>query len=70
MSGVGFVIAGLAVGFLVGWFVAALGFQQLEAEARQLRAGLRYVRGVAFHHPDLRGLVRYIDNLLGDEAGA
>lgn len=61
------------VGLIVG--LGTAGFfrsdvDELEAENRALREGLRHVAGVLRHRPELPSLVRYIDKLLNDEAGA
>lgn len=58
---------GLALGVTIGWAMHAHVARAIEAENRELRDGLRYVRG-ACAGSSVRGLTRYIDRLLGDEA--
>lgn len=60
-------VLGLALGLAIGWAMHAHVSRAIEAENRELRHGLRYVRGVCVRS-SARGLTRYIDRLLGDEA--
>lgn len=58
---------GLALGVTIGWAMCAFVSRSIEAENRELRGGLRYIRstlaerGIAFQS-------HWIDRLLGDEA--
>jgi hypothetical protein len=62
------------IGALVGVFAAivitAPEERELEAENRNLRTALRHVRGTLANSGTLPSLARYIDRVLGDEAGA
>jgi hypothetical protein len=67
-------VIGILIGALVGFVATGVhtgwSGSELEAENRQLRAGLRYVRGIITNRGELPSLVRYVDRLLDDEAGA
>lgn len=59
---------GILLGVCLGWLMHAHVACAIEAEDRQLREGLRYIRNL-YPEPGSRwALVRYIDQLLGDEA--
>jgi hypothetical protein len=64
-------IIGILLGIIAGvvWSHDR-GVDELEAENRQLRDCLRHVAGVVRHRGELPSLVRYIEKLLEDEAGA
>jgi hypothetical protein len=59
----------LAIGWIAGVLAGARHAGALHAENAHLRRALRYVRGIAIQHPELR-LRRYLDQVLDDEAGA
>ena len=58
---------GICCGVAIGYLMRAALDPSLEQENRALREGLRYVRG-ACAGSNVRGVTRYIDALLQDEA--
>ena len=63
-------VGGLFAGVVTVTIFSGRGRAHVEVENQQLREALRYVRGVTAHHPDVRALSRYVDQVLDDEAGA
>lgn len=61
-------VLGLILGWLLGLVTYAFVARAIEAENRELRAGLRFVRKSIGMTIGFRPLVQYIDRLLGDEA--
>lgn len=62
-------LLGLVIGFTLGTAAAVYMARAIEAENRELRAGLHWVRNTIGMTIGYRPLVQYIDRLLGDEAG-
>lgn len=63
-------VAGIVVGLAIGWAMHAHVSRAIEAENRELREYLRFLRNAPQAYlPTRRELARQIDKLLGDEAG-
>lgn len=65
-----YIAIALLFGFVGGWASCAATNRNVIAENEQFRVALRYIRGVVAGTQTLPIIVRYIDRVLSDEAGA